>query len=195
MKELWTVIGLAVLDGNFREDLRKAIATGELADLGNEVQEYGYSLSIYELADLQRILSVDFTKLPPPPLFTNILDLFEYALSGGWVPEDDCCWIWWKSAFTEVGVGLKRKLKFNKKYQHPYLVFDRNLQRNVPAAVNPRTGEPVNNELFNDLIPQRGVKVPPGQGRFSKAENPPSHGSKSSKKPGKKRTVKTKKKA
>jgi hypothetical protein len=161
MTELWAVIGLAMLDGKFNEELKEA--REDLHKLGEEVQEYGFRLSCYELVELQRIISTRLTDIPAGD--SNVLDLMYYMSTRLWTLGDPCWWAWWEAAFNS-------KKELNPKYQHPYLVFDENTGKNVPGAVDPQTGDPINNELFDKQFTIDSTVIPPGsRKRFAKAKN------------------------
>jgi hypothetical protein len=161
MTELWAVIGLAMLDGKFNEELKEA--REDLHKLGEEVQEYGFRLSCYELVELQRIISTRLTDIPAGD--SNVLDLMYYMSTRLWTLGDPCWWAWWEAAFNS-------KKELNPKYQHPYLVFDEEMRKNVPGAVDPKTGDPISEEELDAKFTSGGQ----GNGhasikRFVKAKN------------------------
>ena len=176
MTELWAVIGLAMLDGEFNKELKAA--RDDLKELGEEVEEYGFQLSCYELVELQRIISTKLTDFPEK-CPEDVLDLLYFIFSGIWVIDTPCWWAWWKAALNPdlESLGPKRlaedpKLALNPKYQHPYLVFDQEMQMNVPGAVDPKTGEPISKEELDTKVtdvPGNGSVTPR---RFVKAKHP-----------------------
>jgi len=175
MTELWSVIGLAVLDGKFNKELKEA--RDDLKKLGEEVQEYGFRLSCYELVELQRIISIKFIDFPAEPP-EDALDLMYFMFTRFWVQGTVCWWAWWEALLnpdpklSPEDVAKNPKLALNPDYQHPYFVFDEKLQKNVTGAVDPKTGEPISDELFDKQVTVDSNQIPSGSHkRFAKAEN------------------------
>ncbi len=151
MIEYWAVLGLAIIDEEFREALAKAKRdTGKLRRI---VRDYGFRLSRYELGELQRVIN---SKDPKDPK-VNVLDLMHKIHHLIWF-EDDPCW----PAMTP-----------NPKYRHPYLVL-------VPYPdsehVKSVIGQPPENESlvagFVDPVTGKPLKTEKRNFKPAKVEGP-----------------------
>lgn len=151
MTDFWAVIGLAICDEDFREELKTVRKNRKR--LLDTVLKYGFRLGCYELVEFQRLISIKLTDFPPDPPPQDTLELMDYLHNSWWVPEDPCIWDFALAALS-------------KKYQHPYLVFDNKAEKNVPGAVDPLTSEPISNEVFHQGTAREPVK------RFVKARSP-----------------------
>jgi len=176
MTELWSVIGLAMLDRKFNEELKEA--RDDLKKLGEEVEEYGFRLSCYELVELQRIISAKVTNFPAEAP-EDALELMYYMSTLFWVIHEPCWWAWWKAVLNPdlesidpKHLAENPKLALNLDYQHPYMVFDEKTGKNVPGAVDPQTGDPINNELFDKQVNVSTIDIQSdAPKRFGKAKN------------------------
>jgi hypothetical protein len=181
MIEFWALVGLAVCDEDFRKELKEV--REDVNRLGQTIQKYGFRLSCYELVEFQRVISIKLCNFPPDPAPQNSLEVMDYLHDEWWVPEDPCSWDFWSAAINPelAAADAKKAARYpqsalNPKYQHPYLVFDNRIGKNVPGAVDPLTSEPVSDEtlveetIASSIRPEAEVD---NIKRFSKAKSPP----------------------
>ncbi len=89
MFTIWTVLGRAALDGNYRDALTKLAIRNDLnKSLMTNLQDRGYHISLFEVWDLSRFLSRDSQeKKPLLPQIESIYKSFADPKSGTPSPE------------------------------------------------------------------------------------------------------------
>ena len=157
MIELWTAIGMAVCDCDFNEKLTEIAKVREkdeaLKQLLPILREYGFRMSCYEALDFLRFIRT-------PRLLKKALAMHdEYWYIKDKPPE---CLMHHMNAALALG------------YEHPYVVFDNELGKNIIGVVDPMTGEPLNNVPVPPARRPVGGQPPPPvpEPRFVKLKPP-----------------------